>query len=297
MRERWKWTKSFWASQGLRQLLALSLDPTGCAAPHPVIGSRSMCLPWSASPFDKSWIGCWDTYDHWPPVKNMRNTVLDAPERVCRPGPVLTVLLWNPEIRKTGEGQRRGEIRHKMREELHLLYFGSRTLWPQDISAPRHFGTIFKPNHRWSCDLELSWVQSVPTFRRSDAEVSHTTFFGAELSWDGAEVSHAGPKCLAAEVSCAEVSGNLYFMAQLWNLWEQPGVGHQTMSQNEITCEEKNITNQWQDEQTTQPWWSSVTTVACREVRGLRPDCIDTHGVHWTRCLAAPLYNEHRLHW
>jgi len=54
---------------------------------------------------------------------------------------------------------------------------GSRGLRPQDISAPRHFGTNFKPNHRWSCVLsELSWVESVPTFRRSDAEVSRTTF-------------------------------------------------------------------------------------------------------------------------
>jgi len=54
---------------------------------------------------------------------------------------------------------------------------GSRTFRPQYISAPRHFGTNFKPNHRWSCVLsELSWVQSVPTFRRSEAEVSRTTF-------------------------------------------------------------------------------------------------------------------------
>ena len=54
---------------------------------------------------------------------------------------------------------------------------GSRTLGPQDISAPRHFGTSFKPNHQWSAVLsKLSWVQSVPTFRRSDAEVSRTTF-------------------------------------------------------------------------------------------------------------------------
>ena len=58
---------------------------------------------------------------------------------------------------------------------LGLLSFfsGSRTLRTQNISAPRYFGTNFKPNHRWSCVLsELSWVQSVPTFRRSDAEVS-----------------------------------------------------------------------------------------------------------------------------
>jgi len=46
-----------------------------------------------------------------------------------------------------------------------------------DTSATRHFGTNFKPNHRWICVLsELSLVQSVPTFRRSDAEVSRTAF-------------------------------------------------------------------------------------------------------------------------
>jgi len=34
--------------------------------------------------------------------------------------------------------------------------------WEPDTSATRHFGTNFKPNHRWSCVLsELSWVQSV----------------------------------------------------------------------------------------------------------------------------------------
>ena len=60
---------------------------------------------------------------------------------------------------------------------LTLSYLVSRTLRPQDISAPGHFGTIFKPNHRCGCVLsELSLVQSVPTFRRSDAEVSRTTF-------------------------------------------------------------------------------------------------------------------------
>jgi len=79
---------------------------------------------------------------------------------------------------------------------------GSRTLRPQDTSAPRHFGTNFKPNHRWSRVMsELSWVQSVRTFHRSDAEVSRTTFFGTEVSWGSAEVSHVGPKCLVAEVS------------------------------------------------------------------------------------------------
>ena len=52
---------------------------------------------------------------------------------------------------------------------------GSRTLRPHDISAPRHFSTNL--NHRWSCVFsELSWVESVPSFRRSDAEVSPTTF-------------------------------------------------------------------------------------------------------------------------
>jgi len=41
-----------------------------------------------------------------------------------------------------------------------------------DTSATRHFGTKFKPNHRWSCvSSELSWVRSVSTFRRSGAEV------------------------------------------------------------------------------------------------------------------------------
>ena len=56
---------------------------------------------------------------------------------------------------------------------LSVCLSGSRILRPQDISAPRHFGINFKPNHRWSAVLsELFWVQSVPTFRRSDAEVS-----------------------------------------------------------------------------------------------------------------------------
>ena len=46
-------------------------------------------------------------------------------------------------------------------------------------------------------------MQSVPTFRRSDAEVSRTTFsVQKSLETVHAEVSHAGPKCLGAEVSC-----------------------------------------------------------------------------------------------
>jgi len=63
---------------------------------------------------------------------------------------------------------------------MHTWFLSDRTLlnlWEPDTSATRHFGTNFKPNHRWSCVLsELSLVQSVPAFRRSDAEVSRTTF-------------------------------------------------------------------------------------------------------------------------
>ena len=88
-----------------------------------------------------------------------------------------------------------------------VYWAGSRTLRPQDISAPRHFGTNFKPNHRWSCVLsELSWVQSVPTYRRSDAEVSGTTFLVQKCLETVLKClmrvrSVLVPKCLVAEVS------------------------------------------------------------------------------------------------
>jgi len=80
-------------------------------------------------------------------------------------------------------------------------------LWGPDASAPGHFGTIFKPNHRWSCVLsELSWVQSVPTLRRSDAEVSRSTFLmqkclEAVLKCLMRVRSVLVPKCHVAEVS------------------------------------------------------------------------------------------------
>jgi len=86
-------------------------------------------------------------------------------------------------------------------------FSGSRTLRPQDISAPRHFGTNFKPNHRWICVLsELSLVQSVPTFCRSDAEVSRTTFLAQKCLETVLKClmrvrSVLVPKCLVAEVS------------------------------------------------------------------------------------------------
>ena len=90
----------------------------------------------------------------------------------------------------------------------HVHYrHGSRTLWPQDMSARRHFGTNFKPNHRWSCVLsELSRVKSVPTFRRSDAEASRATFLVQKcletvLKCRMRVRSVLVPKCLVAEVS------------------------------------------------------------------------------------------------
>ena len=49
---------------------------------------------------------------------------------------------------------------------------GSRTLRPQDTSAPRHFGTTklvpnFKTNHRWSCLIGIVLGRSVPAFPQS----------------------------------------------------------------------------------------------------------------------------------
>jgi len=107
-------------------------------------------------------------------------------------------------------------------------WVGSRTLRPQDISAPGHFVTNFKPNAESPVELCLVGTvlgpnfQSVPTFRRSDAEVSRTTFFGAEVTWDGAEVSHAGPKCLGAEVSGNQwVERQLQFIVCGCPMWQR----------------------------------------------------------------------------
>ena len=81
----------------------------------------------------------------------------------------------------------------------------SRTLRPQDTSAPRHIGTTklvpkFKTNHRWSCvSSELSWVEVSRLFLNHGTcvEVSRTTFLLSECLETGAEVSQSVlmPKC------------------------------------------------------------------------------------------------------
>ena len=88
---------------------------------------------------------------------------------------------------------------------------GSRTLRPQDTSAPRHIGTTklvskFKTNHRWSCvSSELSWVEvsRLSHDHGTRVEVSRTTFLVSKCLEIGAEVSQSVlmPKCLVAEVS------------------------------------------------------------------------------------------------
>ena len=86
------------------------------------------------------------------------------------------------------------------------------TLRPQDISAPRHFGTTklalkFKPNHRWSCvSSELSWVEMSRLFldHGTRVEVSRTTFLVSKCLETGAEVSQS--------VFDAEVSGNRWML-------------------------------------------------------------------------------------
>ena len=90
-------------------------------------------------------------------------------------------------------------------------WLGSRTLQPQDTSAPRHFGITklvpkFKPNHRWSCvSSELSWVEVSRLFldHGTRVELSRTTFLVSKCLETGAEVSQSGlwPKFLVAEVS------------------------------------------------------------------------------------------------
>ena len=82
---------------------------------------------------------------------------------------------------------------------------GSRTLRPQDTSAPRHFGITklvpkFKPNHRWSCvSSELSWVKVSRLFldHGTCVEVSRTTFLVSKCL----EIGVLMPKCLVAEVA------------------------------------------------------------------------------------------------
>jgi len=107
---------------------------------------------------------------------------------------------------------------HGLLDCLGLIVYriqGSRTLRPRDISAPGHFGTNFKPNHRWICVLsELSLVQSVPTYRRSDAEVSRATFFVQKCLETVQKClvrvrSVLVPKCFVAEVSVSFLSGNV----------------------------------------------------------------------------------------
>ena len=95
---------------------------------------------------------------------------------------------------------------HTKKVLISLLTYGSRTLRPQDTSAPRHFGTTklvpkFKPNHRWSCvSSELSWIEVSRLFldHGTRFEVSHTTFLVSKCLEIGAEVS----RYLDAEVSC-----------------------------------------------------------------------------------------------
>jgi len=98
---------------------------------------------------------------------------------------------------------------------------GSRTLRPQDTSAPWDFGTTklvpkFKTNHRWSCvSSELSGVEVSRLFLNhgTRVEVSRTTFLVSKCFEIGAEVSQSVlmPKCLVAEVS---VKCPLLFYAQ-----------------------------------------------------------------------------------
>ena len=89
--------------------------------------------------------------------------------------------------------------------------YGSRTLRPQDTSAPWHFGTTklvpkFKTNHRWSCvSSQLSWVEVSRLFldHGTRVKVSRTTFLVSKCLEIGAEVAQSVlmPKCLVAEVS------------------------------------------------------------------------------------------------
>ena len=78
-----------------------------------------------------------------------------------------------------------------------------------DTSATRHFGTNFKPHHRWICVLlKLSLVQSVPTFRRSDAEVSRTTFLVQKCPETVQKCLMRVRSVLVPKFLVAEVSGN-----------------------------------------------------------------------------------------
>ena len=86
--------------------------------------------------------------------------------------------------------------------------FGSRTLRPQDTSAPRHFGTTklvpkFKTNHRWSCVSSGVEVSRLFLDHGTLVEVSGTKFLVSKCLEIGAEVSQSVlmPKCLVAEVS------------------------------------------------------------------------------------------------
>jgi len=85
------------------------------------------------------------------------------------------------------------------------LHRGSRTLRPQDTSAPRHFGTTksvlkFQTNHQWRCvSSELFWIEVSRLFldHGTRVEVSRTTFLVSKCLEIGAEVSQSvlTPKC------------------------------------------------------------------------------------------------------
>jgi len=82
---------------------------------------------------------------------------------------------------------------------------GSRTLRPQDTSAPRHFCTTklvpkFKTNH-WCSLIGIVLGRSVPAFPRSRHSRRSVSchVFGVEVSWDRCR---SVPECLDAEVSC-----------------------------------------------------------------------------------------------
>jgi len=67
------------------------------------------------------------------------------------------------------------------------------------ILGAGHFGTKFKPNHRWSCvSSELSWFWSVPTFLLLVLVSYDISLSSAPHFWfgTGAKASRAGPNYL-----------------------------------------------------------------------------------------------------
>ena len=108
-------------------------------------------------------------------------------------------------------------------------HFRHKTLRPQDILAPRHFGTTksvpkFKPNHRWSCvSSELSWVEVSRLFldHGTRVKVSRTTFLVSKRLEIGAEVSQSVlmPMCLVAEVSGNQLTSSIHFSVLTHTIW------------------------------------------------------------------------------